>query len=102
MLASYLLFVSEDDDEAELAFSLLMLGQVFLIYKVKSLNRRRHRGPYVKNRTQAGCDRIMQEESERIFKSWFRYVVSHVFYHFSSLTQSRVESIVHRLTTYST
>ncbi|KAG8740497.1 hypothetical protein FRC10_004263 [Ceratobasidium sp. 414] len=73
LLASYLLLISEDDDEAELAFSILSLGQALLVYNIKSLiQRRRRRGPYTKDRTQAHCDRIMNRESERTFKEWFR------------------------------
>lgn len=74
ILASYMLAISNDDDKAELALLLLMLGQIFLIYQIKTLTWRRRRGPYNKNRTQAACDKIMYDESERTFKSWFRSV----------------------------
>jgi hypothetical protein len=75
LLASYMLVISEEDDKAELALSLLMLGQALLVHQIKSMShsrRYRKRGPDIKDRTQHSYDRIINRESETIFKTWFR------------------------------
>ncbi|KAG8690006.1 hypothetical protein FRC09_012173 [Ceratobasidium sp. 395] len=72
LFASYLLLISEDDDEAELAYSMILLGQTVLLYFIRSTRRQRLRGPYDKTRTREMVDRIMHRETEKTFKLWFR------------------------------
>lgn len=74
MLAGYLLAFSIDDDEYELALSLLALGQVLSLREIRA-RRSRLRGEYWTGRTRAHCDQLMHQESRKVFKSWLRYVL---------------------------
>jgi hypothetical protein len=71
MLAAYLLAISTEDDEHELALSLLALGQVLLVHDIRR-RRPRRRGEYQKGFRRARCDAILYEDTHKVFRSWFR------------------------------